>query len=184
MEIHVSVEKSYKSRCIVYQIEFLVQDERSQRFGFGLMFNQLHYVPILKWKLGEYQALSRLTPAVKDKITPLLEIPAVGYDFEKHQTAKSLDDHLAEFGRRLKSKWQARNCFVDARLLPASERMADKSHPMGRVLSLARAERCRFLGRRPQRGTPIFIGCWLYKRQFRAWRYRCFLGRFFTPLAS
>jgi len=39
-------------------------------------------VPILKWKMGEYQALQRLSTPVKDCLTPLLEIPPVGFDFE------------------------------------------------------------------------------------------------------
>ena len=106
------------------------------------MFNHLHYVPILKWKLGEYQALARLAAAAKERVAPLLEIPAVGYDFEKHRTSKSLDDHLSDFGRRLKSKWQARPCFVDLRLIDHLERMADGTHPLVRVLSLARLEGC------------------------------------------
>ena len=107
-----------------------------------VMFNHLHYVPILKWKLGEYQALSRLENTVKDRVTPLIEIPAVGYDFENSRTAKSLDDHLKDFGRRLKSKWPARLCFVDTKNIAASERLADASHPLTRVLKLARAEGC------------------------------------------
>lgn len=106
------------------------------------MFNHLHYVPILKWKLGEYQALSRLTPNVKDRIVPLLEIPAVGYDFEKHRSSKSLDDHLSDFGRRLKSKWQARPAFIDVRLIAPSERMADGTHPLERLLTQSRSEGC------------------------------------------
>jgi hypothetical protein len=106
------------------------------------LFNHLQYVPILKWKLGEYQALSRLDNAVKDRVTPLIEIPAVGYDFENSRTAKSLDDHLKDFGRRLKSKWVARACFVDTKNIAASERMGDASHPLTRVLELARSEGC------------------------------------------
>ena len=46
------------------------------------MFTQRHYVPVLKWKQGEYQALYRLSNAVKDNLTPLLEIPPIGFDFE------------------------------------------------------------------------------------------------------
>ncbi len=34
------------------------------------MFTHRHYVPILKWKQGEYQALSRLSNVVKDNLTP------------------------------------------------------------------------------------------------------------------
>jgi hypothetical protein len=106
------------------------------------LFNHLQYVPILKWKLGEYQALARLENAVKDRVTPLIELPAVGYDFENSRVAKSLDDHLKDFGRRLKSKWAARPCFVDTKNIAASERLADGSHPLTRVIELARSEGC------------------------------------------
>jgi len=106
------------------------------------MFNHLQYVPILKWKLGEYQALARLENAVKDRVTPLIEIPAVGYDFENSRVAKSLDDHLKDFGRRLKSKWAARASFVDAKNIAPTERLADGSHPLTRAMELARAEGC------------------------------------------
>lgn len=111
------------------------------------MFGPLQYVPVLKWKLGEYQALARLSPEAKDKTTPLIEIPHVGYDFEKHMTAGSLDDHLRDFGKRLAGKWGARSCFVDLRLIPPAERMDDRSHPLARVLDLART-----LGAQP---TPV-----------------------------
>src|ERR1039458_5627287 len=82
------------------------------------MFNHHHYVPILKWKMGEYQALNRLTDQVKDGLTPLLEIPPVGFDHETGQDRESADAHLGDFGRRLKSKWPGRSCFVDLKYLP------------------------------------------------------------------
>lgn len=106
------------------------------------MFNHTHYVPIIKWKLGEYQALARLESSVKDRVTPLIELPAVGYDFENSRVAKSLDDHLKDFGRRLKAKWASRTCFVDTKNIAASEQMADGSHPLERVTQLARTEGC------------------------------------------
>ncbi|MET3646148.1 beta family protein [Phyllobacterium ifriqiyense] len=106
------------------------------------MFNHLHYVPILKWKLGEYQALTKLSAAVKERITPLLEIPSIGYDFENSRNSKSLDDHLKDFGKRLKSKWQNRRCFVDLKYIGASDRLADGTHPLQHVLTLAHNEGC------------------------------------------
>ena len=48
------------------------------------MFGHQHYVPVLKWKLGEYQALHRLASDIKDRMTPLIEIPDIGYDFDAH----------------------------------------------------------------------------------------------------
>jgi hypothetical protein len=106
------------------------------------MFNHRHYVPILKWKMGEYQALQRLSAPVKDGLTPLLEIPPVGFDFETGTHKESADDHLGDFGRRLKSKWQARPCFVDLKFLPAHTRMAGGRHYVEAVFEAARVEGC------------------------------------------
>lgn len=106
------------------------------------MFNHRHYVPILKWKMGEYQALSRLAAPVKDRLTPLIEIPPVGFDFETGTQKESADDHLGDFGKRLKSKWQARPCFVDMKHLPAGDRCAGGRHCVEVVFDTARAEGC------------------------------------------
>jgi hypothetical protein len=106
------------------------------------MFNHRHYVPILKWKMGEYQALQRLSNSVKDGLTPLLEIPPVGFDFETGQQKESADDHLGDFGKRLKSKWQARRCFVDLKFLPPNTRMAGGRHYVDVVFETARNEGC------------------------------------------
>ncbi|MBZ0145999.1 MAG: beta family protein [Pseudorhodoplanes sp.] len=106
------------------------------------MFNHRHYVPILKWKMGEYQALHRLANPVKDRITPLLEIPPVGFDFETNTQRESTDDHLGDFGKRLKSKWQARPCFVDLKHLPATARCAGGRHCVEVLFETARAEGC------------------------------------------
>jgi hypothetical protein len=106
------------------------------------MFNHHHYVPILKWKMGEYQALNRLTDPVKDGLTPLLEIPPVGFDHETGQDRESADAHLGDFGRRLKSKWQGRPCFVDLKYLPPYTRLADGQHYVEGVFAAARAEGC------------------------------------------
>ncbi len=71
------------------------------------------YVPVLKWKMGEYQALSRLEDDIKDRVVPLIEIPPPGYDFEAQQLKKSNEEHLKDFGKRLSSKWGSRPCFID-----------------------------------------------------------------------
>ncbi|MGO9777636.1 MAG: beta family protein [Terracidiphilus sp.] len=103
------------------------------------MFQHNHYVPVLKWKMGEYQALSRLSDQAKGRITPLLEIPPVGYDFEAREDRESLSSHLGDFGRRLRSKWQSRQCFVDLKYVPAKERLAGQ-HPVDFVFGQTRDE--------------------------------------------
>lgn len=105
------------------------------------MPNYDHYVPVLKWKMGEYQALSRLSDSVKSKITPLIEIPPVGFDFELSQNRESWESHLGDFGKRLKSKWQGRPCFVDLKWVPSDVRIG-RQHPLDFVLGQARTEGC------------------------------------------
>ena len=92
--------------------------------------------------MGEYQALSRLADPVKDSLTPLLEIPPVGFDHETGQDRESADAHLGDFGRRLKSKWQGRPCFVDLKYLLPHTRLAGGQHCVEGVFASARAEGC------------------------------------------
>jgi hypothetical protein len=99
------------------------------------------YVPVLKWKMGEYQALSRLSDSIKSKVVPLFEIPTVGFDFERGEERETLESHLGDFGKRLKAKWEARPCFVDLKYIPQGERVKG-AHPLEFVFGLARAEGC------------------------------------------
>lgn len=105
------------------------------------MFGHTQYVPVLKWKLGEYQALDRLKPEVKSAVTPLLEMPPVGYDFEKGTVAKSLDEHLAGFGRKLAAKWGSRPCFLDVVYI-RDERLVGDVHPLDHLMAQAREASC------------------------------------------
>jgi hypothetical protein len=97
------------------------------------MFDQNHYVPVLKWRQGEYQALVKLDPAIKDWITPLFEIPKETWDFEKQAPTKDLDDHLAPFGKRLKAKWGIRRCFVDSCYLSNDSTIASGTHHLDHI---------------------------------------------------
>ncbi|WFU36318.1 beta family protein [Bradyrhizobium brasilense] len=121
------------------------------------MFNHNHYVPILKWKMGEYQALSRLSDPVKAKITPLLEIPPVGFDFETQTNKETLDSHIGDFGKRLKSKWQARPCFVDLKYVSLSPICAGGKHCVEVLFDTARAEGCVAIPVVSLRSDPAFI---------------------------
>lgn len=88
------------------------------------------YVPILKWRQGEYQALLRLPDAVKDKTVPLIEITPPDFDFETWTPSKSIDDHLAKFAGRFRAKWGTRIALLDCGLLDPAEVMQGGKHPM------------------------------------------------------
>jgi hypothetical protein len=105
--------------------------------------NRTGYVPILKWRQGEYQGLFRLDDATKTRVTPLVEICPVEWDFELLREAKTLDQHLEPFGKRLGAKWGARFAFVDAHLLDSRLRMRNGDHPLTHLCSDARRHDAR-----------------------------------------
>jgi hypothetical protein len=97
---------------------------------YPLLFDHRHYVPRLLWKQGEYQALVHLHLHSKTDVTPLIDIPEIGYDFETGEDAKTVDEHLSKFGKRLSDKWSERWAFVDLALIDPIERMKDRRHPL------------------------------------------------------
>ncbi|MCX7012849.1 MAG: beta family protein [Candidatus Sumerlaeota bacterium] len=107
-----------------------------------MRFDHCHYVPCIRWKLGEYQAMFQLSSAAKDFITPLIEVPEIGYDFEERKPAKSVDDHLKDFAKRIRVKWGKRPCFVDLNLIDPSKRLSDGRHPMRFISDGLRDQGC------------------------------------------
>lgn len=100
---------------------------------------RLDYVPVLKWRGGECMALERLTDGDRDWITPLLEITPPEFDFETRTLKKTLDQHFAPFGKRLKTKWGTRPAFIDTRFLSPTDRLLDTTHPLAFLMTAARA---------------------------------------------
>ena len=97
------------------------------------------YVPLLRWRQGEYEALFRLGGPQKDGILPLIEILKPDYDFELRKPKRDLDEHLKLFGKRLGIKWGGRPALIDTGRLDPAARMADGSHPLGFIFEEARA---------------------------------------------
>ena len=96
------------------------------------------YVPILKWRQGEYLALDQLHPNVKDKVIPLIEIPPIEWDFEQKKEAKTIDEHLKPFANRLVKKWKYRTAYLDLKFIDSTIRMKDGTHPLVYVFRNAR----------------------------------------------
>lgn len=105
-------------------------------------FDNEHYVPCLRWKQGEYQAVLRLSKVAKVALTPLIEVPEKGYDFETRSDKKTVDEHLEPFASRVQKKWGKKPCFVDLNLLEPGARMADGQHPVTFVFDELKAEKC------------------------------------------
>jgi hypothetical protein len=85
------------------------------------MFNETHYVPILKWKRGEQVALQHLSPEVKSRLTPLIEIIP----------RENIEGQITEIPRQIQTYWgEDRPIFVDLNLLGELEQLENGQHPL------------------------------------------------------
>ena len=104
-------------------------------------FDHKHYVPCLRWKQGEYMAIAALSAASRERVTPLIEVPEIGFDFETRSYKKTIDEHIKPFGKRVADKW-GRPCLVDLIHMPAKEVMDNGVHPVIRVFGELRTRKC------------------------------------------
>lgn len=105
----------------------------------------LDYVPVLKWRQGEYQALLRLSAGHKAMVRPLIEITPPEYDFEKRRAKKTLIEQLEPFAERLRSKWGSRPAFLDTSLLEPTARLPGGVHPLDFLMEGARTVEARLI---------------------------------------
>src|ERR1700742_4556816 len=98
------------------------------------------YVPVLKWRQGEYQALMRLDESHRQHVVPLIEVTPPEWDFEEGRPKKTLERQLEPFARRLKAKWGSHPAFLDTHLLKPTDRMPAGVHPLTYLLGGTRAD--------------------------------------------
>jgi len=96
------------------------------------MFSSKHYIPILKWKRGEYRALKGLRDKDKHDITPLIELvmPTVQLYKDKKKTVKKSaeemikemvikfeEKRILEIPKEILTSWGNQPIFVDFSLI-------------------------------------------------------------------
>lgn len=69
------------------------------------MFDVNHYVPALKAKKGEYDALAGLDEKTRSFITPLIEVVPVPWDYTEDAPTKTLAQHLDRDCRMMVECW-------------------------------------------------------------------------------
>ena len=49
-----------------------------------------YYVPLLRWRAGEYRALKRLSDACRQRTVPLIEVLPPDYDFALREDQRAI----------------------------------------------------------------------------------------------
>lgn len=104
----------------------------------------LMYVPILKGKEGEYGALEALPLEDRLPISPLIEIPSIPYDYVNEKPARTLERHVGEVARKLRSCWGCDRAFyLDFTTHADQQVLKDGTHALELILGEARREEVR-----------------------------------------
>ena len=82
------------------------------------MIDKTHYVPILKAKEGEFQALAECSPLAKGDFTPLLEF--VLPEANGRKRPETVDEHVKTTIERASATWGVADpCFLDFQMVEA-----------------------------------------------------------------
>lgn len=101
------------------------------------------YVPTLRWRQGEYQALFRLAAISKDRVVPYITIPEVGFDFESWQQKKTVQDHAHPFSKCFNDKWGKRPAWIGVHPSIADQAMDDGRDVFTYVFEALRANQAK-----------------------------------------
>lgn len=91
------------------------------------------YIPSLRWRMGEYQALFRLSEDAKTRIVPFIVVPEIEYDFEKLEMKHTLQEHVETFPERYKKKWGTRPAWIDIHPKIQTQKMDNGKLPIAWV---------------------------------------------------
>jgi hypothetical protein len=98
------------------------------------------YVPFLKGKQGELDALSTVNRGGREQLTPLVEIGPIEIDPKTGANTKSLDETLEGLAAKIAKAWGSLDfCFVDLPEFDPDARLESGQHPVARFFEDAKA---------------------------------------------
>lgn len=102
------------------------------------MASKEFYVPILKWKRGEYAGVQELEDEARTRMLPLFEVQRQPWDFDEQRYKKPLKDHLDGFVKQALKAWGNAPALVDLGEVDETARVG-KVHPVEHLMTVARA---------------------------------------------
>jgi hypothetical protein len=112
-------------------------------------FDHSHYVPILKGKLGELNALRNTDPKLFVKFTPFIEVPPIPNAYPEDSPpvqAKTIDKHIKDVSASfVKVLTALPSVFVDAVYIETEDDLKDGSSPVDALFAALRKGKVPFV---------------------------------------
>lgn len=93
------------------------------------MFGYKHYVPVLRWKQGEYGALKALTENETSMITPLIEILPKSFKSLRRGEKEIEPNEIEIIVDQIEENWGEKEFFIDLHLINPNILTTTKKHP-------------------------------------------------------
>ena len=108
------------------------------------MSDHRHYLPILKGKAGEHDALQHLSPGVKPQLTPMIEVPPIGWKFGNElgvrtERKTTIDEHVGKVPESIRKSWGTElPVFIDLLHVEECGLLENGAHPLACVFDQGR----------------------------------------------
>ena len=114
-------------------------------------FDHSHYVPILKGKQGELNALQNTDPKLLTKFTPLVEIPPIPPAWPEGENAKpvpgkTIDEHIKSVAKVFTKCLKGMpSLFVDGFYIELEDELQNGSSPVDAIFNALRSAKLPFI---------------------------------------
>jgi hypothetical protein len=115
-----------------------------------MSFDHSHYVPILKGKQGELNALRNTDPKLLTRFTPMIEVPPIPSEYPDGQDdpvpAKSIDEHIKAVAKMFaKSLKGIPSLFLDGYYIELEDELDNGSSPIDALFASMRSAKIPFI---------------------------------------
>ncbi len=113
-------------------------------------FDHSHYVPILKGKQGELDALQKTAKKLIGSFTPLLEVPPIPPAYilgqDEPVPSKTIDEHVVHVSEKFaEALANYSNVFVDGYYIETEDELADGTSPVDNIFEALRTQKIAFV---------------------------------------
>jgi hypothetical protein len=98
------------------------------------MSQQLHYVPILKFKTAERTALKNIPDALRPRFTPLFEVDCISDGDDSEASPELLMKYLEKIPKQIADSWGSRPFYMDLWQFDDSIQTDTGEHPIAWLL--------------------------------------------------
>lgn len=98
------------------------------------------YVPSLRIRAAELQALKEFTPDQTSRVCPLFTLPPIEFNFETGEEKTDIDTHVERRIKTIQNNWAGEHCWIDVHPSVRNDRLKNNKSIISRLVSSLTSE--------------------------------------------